>query len=97
MAKSNVGRQRPPSSQAMVAAVGFAFPSGHATQGVACYAALAALATCQSPRRGVRVVGVLIGIVVAIGIGLSRVMLGVRWLSDVVAGRTSWPGGWRSC
>lgn len=86
VAKSDVGRQRPPSSQAVVGAVGFAFPSGHAAQGVACYLVVGLLIAGRSSRRLVRVVGVVAGAVVAVLVGLSRVVLGVHWLSDVVGG-----------
>ena len=51
VAKSDVARRRPPSSEAMVHALGFAFPSGHAAQSVAGYGALMLLTARHSPRR----------------------------------------------
>jgi membrane-associated phospholipid phosphatase len=91
--KHAINRPRPPVSGRLVTVTGAAFPSGHAAQSVACYAAVAvvaALAT-RSTRRRI-VLGVAAG-ATAVAIGTSRVYLGVHWPTDVVSG---WllAGGW---
>lgn len=59
----------------------FSYPSGHAT-GAAVVALLAALLL---PTRG-RALWMLVAVAVAAAIGGSRILLGVHWPSDVVAG-----------
>jgi undecaprenyl-diphosphatase len=60
------------------------FPSGHAAGAVVCFGAVAVVA-CDAGLAGRRV---LVGgaVVMALAIGLSRVALGVHYVSDVVAG-----------
>jgi undecaprenyl-diphosphatase len=61
-----------------------AFPSGHATQSLSTYAALALVsaAVVSAPRRPALAVAA----VIAAGVGWSRVYLGVHWATDVLAG-----------
>ena len=64
---------------------GLSFPSGHTTAAAAFYAAAAmVLGRGRSPRHRSILAGVAVGIAVAVGV--TRVLLGVHWLSDVVAG-----------
>ena len=88
-AKAVVQRQRPMGG--LVTATGAACPSGHATQGVAFYCASGLIAATLVRRRWIRVAIRGSAAAIAIGVGLSRVVLGVHWLSDVVAG---WCLGW---
>jgi membrane-associated phospholipid phosphatase len=60
---------------------GYAFPSGHALGAAAVYGAVAIAAERSRPRRRYAVVGVLIVLV-----ALSRLVLGVHYAGDVVAG-----------
>jgi membrane-associated phospholipid phosphatase len=70
----------------LVATAGSAFPSGHATQGAACYGALAWIVARQLARRWKRIL-IFSGTIVLAGlVGLSRVYLGVHWPSDVGSG-----------
>ena len=76
---------RPRPSGGLVAASGFSFPSGHATNSVAYVAVAVALAVCL-PRLAGRAGLIVVAIVLAAAIGLSRVYLRVHYLSDVVGG-----------
>ena len=84
--KDLVARPRPPVAEHLVEVVGKAFPSGHAAQSVACYAALAWVATRMTTSRVKRIVSWCVALVIALGIGWSRVYLAVHWPSDVVGG-----------
>lgn len=65
--------------------LGPSFPSGHSATAAALYAAVAlVLARRRSPRIRALLAGAAAGIAVAVA--ASRVMLGVHWLSDVIAG-----------
>jgi len=76
---------RPRPAGRLVAASGFSFPSGHATNSVAYVAVAVALAVCL-PRLAGRAGVIVVAIVLAAAIGLSRVYLRVHYLSDVVGG-----------
>ncbi|MEX1043823.1 MAG: phosphatase PAP2 family protein [Acidimicrobiia bacterium] len=82
--KAAVGRERPDLTQ-LAPWSGSSFPSGHATAAAAVFAA-SALVLSHRRRRGIRALigagaGLLIGVVAA-----TRALLGVHWLTDVVAG-----------
>jgi len=81
-------RARPPARFGLVHAGGYAFPSGHATQAAAVWGAfafLAALALTTWPRK---VAAWTIAVIITGAVGLTRLYLGVHWLSDVTAGWT---------
>ncbi len=84
--KHVVGRPRPAAPHRLIAASGAAFPSGHATQSVACYAAIAVVAAASTRSRRSRVLLAAGAAVIAFLVGASRVYLGVHWASDVVSG-----------
>lgn len=66
---------------------GTSFPSGHATAAAATYLAVAlVLAIGSSPRARAAFAGAAVAIGVAVG--CTRVLLGVHWFSDVLAGLT---------
>ncbi len=93
LVKALVDRSRPPIGDHLVNAIGAAFPSGHAAQSVACYAALAWVVTGLTRSRSIRAGAWSIAAVIALGVGWSRVYLGVHWPSDVVGG-WSLAGAW---
>jgi undecaprenyl-diphosphatase len=65
--------------------LGPSFPSGHSAAAAAFLGAVALLVSRgRTPHQRALIVGVAAG--VAAGVACSRVMLGVHWLSDVVAG-----------
>jgi undecaprenyl-diphosphatase len=80
--KAAVDRARPPDP--LVDSSGSAYPSGHAALAVT-YLAIALVLARAGPRTR-RLAIVLIGIAVAVLIGLSRVYLRVHYLSDVGGG-----------
>lgn len=85
--KALVDRTRPPLVWQLVTAPGHSFPSGHATNATA-FVLVSALALPRGSGRGsCRRVAVLLGAATIIGlVGASRVVLGVHWPTDVVAG-----------
>jgi undecaprenyl-diphosphatase len=91
--KASVARPRPPISGRLVNAVGAAFPSGHSAQSVACYAALAWAVTTRIELRSTRTLVWSGAALVALGVGWSRIYLGVHWPSDVLGG-WSLAAGW---
>lgn len=81
---TGVGRVRPPVADWATDASGPSFPSGHTTT-----AALVASVVCvvlRHARPALRRIGSATALTWAVGVGLTRVYLGVHWPSDVLAG-----------
>lgn len=78
--------QRPrPDVPHLVDAAGSAFPSGHASAAAAAWCAFAVvLAGRWPPWR--RAIATTVAVVIALAVAASRVLLGVHWLTDVIAG-----------
>lgn len=83
--KGLVGRPRPGTGFALATETGYSFPSGHATSGLAAFGVLAWLSTSRITHRPARVIVWAAAAGLAIGVGLSRIYLGVHYLSDVLA------------
>jgi undecaprenyl-diphosphatase len=82
--KQALDRVRPTFNPA-AATLGPSFPSGHSATAAALYAAVAlVVARRRAPRTRALIAGAAAG--VAVAVACSRVLLGVHWLSDVVAG-----------
>ena len=82
-----IGRTRPDYETVVAVARGNSFPSGHAMNSAFVYGALALVVTAGLSSRGRRLLA--FGAVVLVGvIGSTRPVLGVHFVSDVVAGWT---------
>jgi len=81
--KYEVGRVRPDQHPHLVNAYDLSFPSGHSANAMMVYVTLA-VTLVEDPRR--QRFWLLGAFGLALLVGLSRVMLGVHWPSDVVAG-----------
>jgi undecaprenyl-diphosphatase len=79
-------RDRPPVHLALVHAGGYAFPSGHAAQSAAVWGAVAFLAATTLTRWPQQVAAWTAALLVSAAVGVTRLYLGVHWLSDVLAG-----------
>jgi membrane-associated phospholipid phosphatase len=81
--KDWIGTLRPEDQPHLVAAQSYAFPSGHAANATLVWLCLALLL----PRKArARMFAIWSAVWLALLIGLSRVMLGVHWPSDVIGG-----------
>lgn len=83
--KSLVGRLRPALAHPIAHAPGNSFPSGHSLGSIACYGALLLVFVPATRGRWRGVFTAVIAVLVA-AVGISRVLLGVHYLSDVIGG-----------
>jgi undecaprenyl-diphosphatase len=86
--KVSIGRERPPNADpaAYHADASPSFPSGHSMLSAAIYLTLALVATATIPRWPVRAYIVGASLVLVALIGITRLYLGVHYLTDVVGG-----------
>ncbi len=86
--KRAIGRTRPPGAEEYQVSIDKSFPSGHAMEGIYLYVATGMVLIHIGTTRGVRWLVLLGRTLVILGpfIGVSRLILGVHWPSDIVAG-----------
>jgi len=83
--KALVGRLRPVVAHPIAYGNGNSFPSGHALDSIVCYGALLLVFLPAARGRWRRVLTAVIVTLIAV-IGISRLLLGVHYLSDVLGG-----------
>ncbi|MFD2617149.1 phosphatase PAP2 family protein [Terrilactibacillus laevilacticus] len=83
--KNSVQRPRPILHHYELA-TGYSFPSGHAMNAITVYGLLALILVLLIKSRLLRILVLFIGFLIVILIGLSRLVLDVHYLSDVIAG-----------
>jgi len=87
LAKAYFGRARPDLALHLVSESEPSFPSGHSADSTAVLLSIGLVFAVFVLRRPLaRIAAVAVGVVVPVGIGLSRLVLGVHWPTDVVAG-----------
>jgi undecaprenyl-diphosphatase len=79
-------RARPDVAQMLMRATGYSFPSGHAMGSTVLFATLSYLAIRILPRWRWKSAAIALGATLIVSVALSRVYLGVHWISDVGAG-----------
>ena len=84
--KELVQRPRPPAGILLKPVTGPSFPSGHATQAVAVYGMLAALAAATTSSWARKVAAWTLAVVISGLVAVSRLYLGTHWLTDVLGG-----------
>jgi membrane-associated phospholipid phosphatase len=85
--KMAIHRSRPSYGAAFVQAGSYSFPSGHAMGSMIGYGMLIwTLFVFWHPRRAWRVVTYLLAALLVLAIGVSRILLGVHYPSDIVGG-----------
>jgi undecaprenyl-diphosphatase len=84
--KNGFSRLRPAAVDADMALASFSFPSGHACMSAVIFLMLGAWGACQRERQAERVYIGVMAAVMTLLIGVSRVVLGVHWATDVLGG-----------
>ncbi len=84
LVKILVHRARP--ENAIIEAVGFSFPSGHALRGIIFFSLLIYIFKDDIKNNSLRYSFIAVNVLLILLIGFSRIYLNVHWFSDVVAG-----------
>ena len=79
-------RERPPDAAEFLTHLSWSFPSGHAMGSLVGYGMVAYLLVLSARRTSVRIGIVLGAVLLILAIGVSRLYLGVHYMSDVMGG-----------
>jgi undecaprenyl-diphosphatase len=85
-------RERP-NIHRIIEEVGYSFPSGHSMAAFSLYGVIAFLLWRHLPRQWERILLVILAVLMTVGIGWSRIYLGVHYPSDVIGGYAA-SGAW---
>lgn len=86
--KAGFGRVRPDPALAHMVVSGAAFPSAHASMSAVVYLTIGALVASLRSSHAERVLILTTAALLSLLVGLSRIVLGVHWPTDVIAGWT---------
>jgi len=86
MLKSVYERPRPDAGSPIDLPHSTSFPSGHAAAGIAMFGALALIAAGRARSPAAAAGMLVLGFSIGVGVGVSRVVLNVHFVSDVLAG-----------
>jgi undecaprenyl-diphosphatase len=84
--KSIYGRPRPDAGSPIDVPQSTSFPSGHAATGITLFGALAVIAAGRVRSRAAAAGVLVLGLLVGVAVGASRIVLNVHFVSDVLAG-----------
>ena len=83
--KNLIERARPDFASALITEKGYSFPSGHAFVAMSFYGLLGYIIFSNIKRKSLKAITLIFFTLFILGIGFSRIYLGVHWFSDVLA------------